>query len=79
MSLLRLSRPAVRRISALQDLRAAEAKNNVFFVIIEGEQSSGDQRKEYQEVAEELLTSLYFYETDTRLATGVCATIIFAL
>ena len=65
-------RPAVRKITALGDLRAAEAKNPVFFIIIEGEKSSGELRREYQEVAEELLTSVYFYETETRLATGVC-------
>jgi hypothetical protein len=64
-------RPAVRKISALSELRTAETKHTVFFIIVTGEKGTGDLRSEYADIAQTLMTSTYFYETDSRLASGV--------
>ncbi|OQV21430.1 Protein disulfide-isomerase TMX3 [Hypsibius exemplaris] len=64
------SGPAVRKLTELSELRAAEGKNEVFFVIVTGENSSGELRQEYGNIAQTLMTTTYFYETDSKLASG---------
>ena len=65
-------RPPVRKITALSELRSAETKHSVFFIIVTGDQSSGGAlRTEYGDIAEKLMTLTYFYETNSKLASGV--------